>query len=743
MVRFPRIRCAVWGLVFATLLLSDNRLRADEPALPLLSGQTTVTFDLDVQPLLTRFGCNSGPCHGKSRGQNGFALSLLGFDGDFDYESLVREGRGRRVSLTAPAESLLLQKAVGQVPHGGGARFTVDSPHYQLLKAWVEAGAPRTPPDAPQLVRVIVEPATVQLKPGESRQLRAIAEYSNGQTRDVTDSAAFQSNDRAVTAVSDDGILQAGEIPGETAIMARYMNHIAVSAITIPLPGEVPSAVYDALPRDNAIDGLVWEKLKLLGMLPSDVADDAKFHRRAFLRIIGKLPTPDETRGYLAEPSSNKRAILVDQLLARPEYADFWANKWADLLRPNPFRVGMKAVWMIDSWVRESFRENKPYDQFVYELLTARGSTWENGATVLYRDRPQVEEIAASTSQLFLGIRLSCAKCHHHPFEVWSQDDFYGYAAYFGRIGRKGVGLSPPISGSEEMIFTAPSGAVKHGRTGEVVAPKMLWGESPAIGENDDPREVLARWVTSPDNPYFAKVMANRVWAEMMGIGIVDPVDDLRATNPPSNEPLLDDLARDFRDNHFDIKQLIRRIALSRTFALSSTPGERNASDLRNFSRYYRQRLRAEVLADAWNDVLGTEDAYAASPPGTRAVQLWTLRTPSVFLDTFGRPDANQDPPYERTWEMTTPQILHLMNSQQLDSKLAADSSRPAKLAQSEMSNPELVEEAYLWIYGRRPTPEEADAAVAALPADIKQRRSEVVDLFWALMNTPEFYFID
>lgn len=699
------------------------------------------TFESDIQPLLTRFGCNAGACHGKSRGQNGFALSLLGFDSDFDYAALVREGRGRRVFPAAPDHSLILLKATAQVPHGGGARFDVGSPHYKLLRAWIETGVPRTPADDPKLVCVVVEPASRSLSPKQSFPLRVMAEYSDGRRRDVTDNTAFQSSDRTIAAISPEGVLQAGPVPGEAAIMVRYMNHIAVCAVTIPLPGTVPDEVYAKLPRNNEIDQLVWRKLKLLGMLPSASTNDEKFHRRAFLRAIGRLPTPEETRTFLADTNSDKRRTLVDRLLDRPEYADFWANKWADLLRPNPYRVGMKAVWTLDAWLRESFRANKPYDQFVRELVTAQGSTWRNGATVIFRDRPDTVEIGASVSQLFLGVRLECAKCHHHPFEVWSQDDFYGFASFFSRVGHHG-GLSPPISGGEELIFTAASGQLNHGRTGVAVLPKTLTGTPVTLGPEDEPRDVLVEWITSDSNPYFAKVMANRVWAELMGQGLVEPVDDIRATNPASNEPLLDYLAEDFRKHGYDIKHLIRTIMTSRVFGLSSTPSERNVSDIKNFSRYYRQRLRAEVLLDAVNDVLGVEEDFAAMPPGSRATQVWTYRASSLFLDTFGRPDANQDPPCERTSDSTTPQVLHLMNSPAIDSKLSNDSARPAQLAGSDAANQKIVEEAFLRVYGRFPTSTETAKSLATLPEGAA-RRANVEDLFWALLNTPEFFFVD
>lgn len=737
---------AVGVLLLAPAMLSCSArpVIAAEPAKSAVAAvpSKTVTFEFDVQPLLTRFGCNAGACHGKSRGQNGFALSLLGFDSEFDYAAITQEARGRRIFPEAPDYSLLLRKPAGQMPHGGGKKFDVGSPHYQLLLAWLKGGAPRTPAEAPKLVRVTTEPANRLLSLGEGFQLRVLAEYSDGSRRDVTDGSAFQSNESTLAAVSGDGLVKAGAIPGEAAIMARYMNNIAVCTTIVPLPGHVPDEVYQKLPRKNDIDDLVWNKLKLLGILPSPPASETTFHRRAYLRAIGRLPTPVETQTFLADRSPDKRDQLIDRLLDRPEYADFWANKWADLLRPNPFRAGMKAAWNLDSWLRDAFRKSKPYDQFVRELVTAQGSTWRNGAAVIFRDRPDTVEIGASVSQLFLGVRLECAKCHHHPFEVWSQDDFFGFAAFFSRVGHKGAGLSPPISGGEEIIFTTQAGQLNHGRTGAPVAPRTLAGLPLALGPKDDPREVLAKWMTSSSNPYFAKVMANRVWREIMGQGFVEPVDDIRATNPASNTPLLDALAKDFSRNGYDIKKLIRKIMASYVFGLSTVPSDRNISDVKNFSRYYRERLRAEVLLDAVNDVLDVQENFAAMAPGSRATQIWTFRASSLFLDTFGRPDPNLDPPCERSTESTTPQILHLMNSPALNRKLSLDSARPAKLASSNESNEKIVDEVYLLAYCRLPTAVEKKVALASLPAR-GNRRQAVEDLFWALLNTPEFLFVD
>lgn len=708
-----------------------------------VAAERPVTFERDIQPILTRAGCNAGACHGKARGQNGFALSLLGFDSAFDHAAITREARGRRLFPADPDNSLFLLKASGAMSHGGGKKLPAGSPGYELVKRWIAAGTPRTPADAPTLTRIAVSPVEIVAAFKQAKPLTVTAHYSDGSTEDVTKLAAFQSNDSGYAAVDPDGVVRVGTIAGEAAITARFVDKFAVANVLIPLPGQVDAAVYANLPRNNFIDGHVWDKLKRLGLTASDLAPDSTFHRRAFLTVIGRLPTPEETRAYLADADPKKRERLIDRLLARPEYADFWANKWADLLRPNPYHAGIKATYTYDQWIREQFRKNVPYDQFVRELITAQGSTWKNGAAVFYRNRRVPEELAPMVSQLFLGVRLDCAKCHQHPSEKWGQKDFYSFAAFFSRIGRKGQGISAPISGGEEVVFVKETGSVTHPLTGEVLPPTPLLAKPADIPADNDPRAVLADWVTSKDNPFFAKVIVNRVWADLMGRGLVDPVDDLRDTNPPSNPALLAALADDFRKNGHDLKKLIRAIATSHAFALSSTPTERNAADTRNYSRRYRQRLRAEVLLDAVSDATGVPEKFDAMPAGSRAMEAWTVRFDSKFLDSFGRPDPNQDPPCERTSDTTVVQALHLMNAPGLAAKITAETGRAAKLAASKLTPAEIVEELYLRTYGRKPTDDERATCVARFEKKDTTRRTATEDLLWALVNTPEFVFAD
>jgi hypothetical protein len=533
--------------------IASHELRA-EVRVSGCGGEQSVTFERDVEPILARAGCNAGACHGKARGQNGFALSPLGFDHDFDYQALAHEGRGRRVFPESPEASLLLRKPAAEVPHGGGRRFVTGDPVYEMLRRWIAAGLPRDPAGTPVLERISIEPGERVLANNADQQLVVTAHFSDATTTDVTHLATFQSNDSVLASVTPDGLVKTGPLPGEVAIMARFMEKFAIATVVLPMPDHVTDDVYARLPRKNFIDGLVYDKLRRLRLTPSELAPDHTFLRRAYLDVIGRLPSAEEARTFLADEARDKRAKLIDRLLDRPEYADYWANKWADLLRPNPYRAGIKAVYNLDAWLRDAFRRNLPYDEFVRQILTAKGSTFSNGAAVVFRDRREPEEIAPIVSQLFLGVRLDCAKCHHHPFEAWSQDDFYSFAAYFAKLGHRGTGLSPPISGGEEAVYSAGKGEVKHPVTGKLLSPRPLIGTAPAIEADGDPRDALAAWATSPDNPYFAKVIVNRVWADLMGRGIVDPVDDLRATNPPTNAPLLDALAADFRRNCYDMK---------------------------------------------------------------------------------------------------------------------------------------------------------------------------------------------
>lgn len=730
-----RTKLSLVHAVIAVVFMNLNGLavNANDPV-----GDRAVSFELDVQPILTANGCNAGACHGKQRGQNGFQLSLLGFDSDFDFAAVAMQARGRRLTIPSPESSLLVRKATAEIPHGGGPKIAGGSKAYKTLVAWIRQGAPRRISNEPTLVSVALAETEFSLTPNGKAHLSVVANYSDGSERDVTALSNYLSNDAAITSVDALGQLTAGPIPGETAVMVRYMNHIQVANVSIPRTDSLPSGFYDKKPRANFIDDHVYEKLSHLQIQVSEPASETTFLRRVFTDVIGRLPTAEETTRFLESKDDNKRATLVDWLLKQPEYVDHWANQWADLLRPNPYRVGIKAVLNYDNWIRQQFREDVSYDEFARRLITAKGSTWRNGAVTLYRDRRTPDENATLISQLFLGVRLECAKCHHHPFEKWSQHDFYSFAAYFGKVGRKGTGLSPPISGGEEIMYVSTKGDVRHPVTEEVLKPAPLFG-SAEVADGTDPREALVDWMTSPENGYFARVQVNRVWAHLMGRGLVDPVDDLRSTNPASNPVLLDALAKHFQEHGFDQKDLIKTIVLSNVYSLSSVPNDTNSNDRLNYSRHYRQRLRAEVLADAVADVTETADSFSALAPESSANQVWTHRIDSVFLDTFGRPDENQDPPCERVTDSSVTQTLHLMNSRQIDGRIRSDSGRAARLAASDLSTRDIVFELYLTVFNRRPMPDELRYAEQLIVSAADNRRGVIEDLMWAMLNAPEF----
>jgi len=749
-------------LILAVCLGLAPSVRATEPTGETLTslgaGSSSVTrpisFELDIQPILAATGCNTGPCHGKQRGQNGFQLSLLGFDSDFDHDAIVREGRGRRIFPAAPDQSLLLLKAMAILPHGGGKRFEAGSENHQLMVEWIRQGAVRRLAEEPVLERVELLRDKFVLTPAEEGELGVVAHYSDGSTRDVTFLATYLANESSVVAVDEQGRLKAGPLPGETAVMARYMNHICVADVVIPQTVPLAPDAFADLPQYNFIDEFIDSKLQELAILPTQPASDSVYLRRIFLDLIGRLPTPDEVREFLAAAAQAKasdspgagdyRRVWVDRLLERPEYVDHWANQWADLLRPNPYRVGIKAVLNYDNWIRDQFREGVTHDEFVRRIVTAKGSTWHNGPATLYRDRRDPEEIATMVSQLFLGIRLDCAKCHHHPFEKWSQQDFYQFASFFAQIGRKGTGLSPPISGGEEIVFFSGTGSVKHPVTGETLSPVPLFGETEEVPKDVDPREALARWMTSPDNDYFAKVQVNRIWAALMGRGIVEPIDDLRSTNPPTHPELFDALAKHFQESGYDVKELIRTIVASRAYSTGSDVNETNVGDRLNYSRHYRKQLRAETLLDAIADLTETKTSFGnAMADGARATQVWTHRIPSLFLDTFGRPDMNQDPPCERIEDSTVTQSLHLMNDRDIDRRIRSDSGRAARLAKSDLSAEQVIEEIYLAAYSRLPDAEESAYATTLINSAGSDRREAIEDLMWAMINSPEFTIQD
>ena len=713
------------------------------PEKPVKAGaaEPVPSFVHDVLPVLTKAGCMAGSCHAKPEGQNGFKLSVFNYNPPADYAAIVKDGRGRRVSPAAPAESLILLKPTLAVDHEGGLRFERDSETYRLLARWITGGMPYQSTNEAALAGIRVEPRAGSYQHGASQPLRVTARYSDGSSRDVTALAEFVSQDKELAAVDDAGLVRVGGITGEGVIVTRFMGFVDVVHLTVPSEHVLASARYRDLPVANFIDERAREHFEKLGLFPSPRCTDEEFIRRSTLDAIGMLPTPEETRGFLADTSPDKRRRWVDHLLQQPAWADYWANKWADLLRPNPDRVGVKSVYLLDQWLREAFRRNIPFDQFARAIITAEGDNHIDGPAVVYRDRREPPDLTTMFSQLFLGVRLECAKCHHHPNEKWSQDDFYQFAAFFASVKQKGDGLSPPISAGREIFYYAPGGEARNPVTDAVLKPQPPDGIGFKAGADRDPRLALADWLTKPGNPFFARAAVNRVWAAFFGRGMVEPVDDFRASNPVVNEPLLDALARDFERYGFDLKHLMRVILSSELYQASSIPNETNLADSKNFSRSYRRRLPAEVALDAVCDVTGVPENFEGCPPGTRAIETWTFKIGSNFLDAFGRPNASTDAPCERDLKTSVVQALHLMNSKALQAKLSDSKGRVRQLADGCDTPAEIATELYMAAFSRRPTEKELTTIRAAFAGEKGDRQQAAEDVLWALLNSPEFVF--
>lgn len=716
--------------------------------LPSVAVERNVSFVNDVMPVFTKAGCNVGVCHAKAGGgQRGFQLSLLGFEPLEDFEHVVNEGRGRRLFFGAPDRSLLLLKATGQVPHGGGARLDPSSEGYALVREWIRQGAPLDNRSASQLVSFEVEPNHAAIERGTAQQLKAVAKYSDGSVRDVTGLALYESNDTAMAEVNERGLVRIGDIAGNVAVMVRYQGKVAVYCAAVPLGAPVEN-----LPSPkNFIDEHVFANLKALGIPPSPVCDDATFLRRVTLDIAGRLPTEEETTAFLASSDEGKRDQVIDELLRSPNYADFFANKWTALLKNRRDDASdIVSNFAFHAWVRDSLLANKPYDQFVRELLAATGTVIGNPPVAWYKRVKEPKQQIEDVAQLFLGVRMQCAQCHHHPFERWSQDDYYALTAFFSQVGRK-----PSATRGEDLIFHKRGIAVAANmKTGIPVKPGALGDAVPEIAPDEDPRLKLADWMSEKDNPFFAKSLVNRYWKHFFVRGLIEPEDDIRDTNPPTNPALLEALEKHFVGSGFDLKELVRVITQSRAYQLSEVPNEHNVVDRQNFSRYYPRRLQAEVLLDAIDYLAGTQTDFANLPPGTRAVALPdnSYNRSSQFLRVFGRPEAASVCECERVQSSSLAQSLHLLNSQELKGKLANSSGRAERLAKDDKPAEAKIRELYLAAFSREPRTDElqtalnylAEAVVGAdgKPTDVnKASREKFQDLIWALINTKEFLF--
>lgn len=701
--------------------------------------ELAVNFVDEVVPLFTRMGCNAGGCHGKSDGQNGFKLSLLGFYPSDDYEYLVHEAQGRRLFPAEPEFSLLLLKASNTLPHGGGKRLERGSYEWELIASWIRQGMPPIDDEAPKLERIEVTPPIREMNFGTKQQLTVVGHYDDGSARDVTRLASYEANQPEMAYVGDDGVVEVANTPGEAAVMIRFQGQVAVFRAVLPQGIQFE----DKLPEKTFIDKLVFKRLHQLGIPPSELCDDATFIRRTTVDITGRLPTETEVKAFLNDPAPNKRDTLVDRLIDSSGYADNFANKWSMVLR-NKRRNNndIPYTFRFHRWIRQALTENMPYDQFVRSVLTATGDVESHPPVAWYREVKTPALQMEDTAQLFLGLRLGCARCHHHPFERWSQQDYYGFEAFFTQTALKSSPNSP-VPNQADMVYlkgTVPTS--RNPRTNLSVKPTGLGAEPLDVPAWDDARHHLVDWMTTPENEFFTRALVNRYWKHFFGRGIVDPEDDLRVTNPASNPELLDALAKHFYDSKFDMKDLVRTICKSSVYQLSSEPTEFNRNDSQNFSRFYPRRMNAEVLFDAVNSVAGVPSGFGGVPQGTTAVQLPDNGFTNYFLQVFGKPQAESACECERIGEANLAQSLHMLNSGDLQNRIQNGQGLAAKLAtDEEKTNEQKAADVYLRALSRLPTAQELEV-VGRFVRETENPRKAWEDVVWAIINAKEFQFV-
>jgi hypothetical protein len=704
-----------------------------------MSPVAAASFEYDVLPALTKAGCNQGACHGNAEGRGGLRLSLRGEDPAYDYEVLARHGGGRRVNAQDPGSSLLLLKATALMAHGGGRRIHPESPEFDVTARWIAGGAPYGGEDS-RLERLEVAPReTILFAPKLSQQLRVTGHFSDGTRRDLTDRALYIPADPRVE-VSDGGEVTAD--PGiDTTVLVRFAEQLGSARVTF-----VRAAGDFRWPNPtplNWVDEIQFPRLKQVRLAPSRLTNDTEFLRRAYLDTLGVLPEPGEVRTFLADRRPDRRARLIDALLDRPEFDDYWAMKWSDILRIEDRSLDRRGASAYRDWIRRSLAERKPLDRFAREILTATGSTYANPPANYYRRTRSPVDLAETTAQVFLGVRMGCAKCHNHPTERWTQDDYYGLAASFARVHRKLDDLGRrdrfdlhELNG-EEIISLGERRTVEHPRTKRAAPAAMPTVGFTGEGETDA-REALADWIVRRENPYFAKAMVNRVWYHLFGKGQVDPVDDLRDSNPAANPVLFEALSRDFVAHEYDLRHLVRTIMNSRTYQAAAEPNATNAEDERFFSRALPQRLPAEVLLDAVSQVTGVSEQFPGYPRGTRAALLLASKRQHPFLKLFGQPARESVCECERTGDATLGQSFALISGEMINRKVADRENWLTELLASGRGDAEILEDLYLASVTREPTTEELQAALAHL-AKGGDRRAAYEDLLWALLNSREF----
>ncbi|MCP4081813.1 MAG: DUF1549 domain-containing protein [Planctomycetaceae bacterium] len=720
------------GVTELTVSLGD--LKAQVPVSVTNSAtRHPISFELDVMPVFMKAGCNSGGCHGAARGKDGFRLSLYGFDPKGDYHRLTREMAGRRIDLSLPENCLLIEKAAGEVSHTGGQLIKKDDVYYRTLVEWLNDGAPTDAAAVPKVEKIEVYPPSAILEgSGAAQKLTVRAVYADGNDRDVTELAYFLSSNDNSAKVDQTGLISADK-RGEAFVMARFETHTVGIPVTV-LPAD-SAFQWKTIPENNYVDTLINQKLKTLQIQPSDVCSDAEFIRRATLDICGALPSGEELNAFVSNTDPDKRAKLVDQLLERKEFVEIWVMKWAELLQVRSTNnVSYKSTLLYYNWLQEQIASNVPIDQMIISLLGSEGGTFSSPATNYYQNERDTLKVSENVAQVFLGMRLQCAQCHNHPFDRWTMDDYYGFASFFAQIGRKASGKDP----RETMVYDNQSGEIKHPITGQNMKPKFLGGATPDL-KGKDRRMAVAQWITSADNPYFSKNLSNLVWAHFFGRGIVDEVDDVRVSNPPSNPELLDTLGKKLIEYKYDFKQLVRDICNSRTYQLATQTNPTNETDNTNFSHAYLRRIRSEVLLDVISQVTGTQNKFRGLPLGARAVQIADGNTSNYFLTTFGRSSRASVCSCEVKMDPNLSQALHLINGSTVQSKIQSGGLLKQQL-DAGIEPLEITKDLYLRCLSRQPNESELvdlkkhlDQGGEPLPA--------LEDVFWALLNSQEFIF--
>lgn len=700
------------------------------------------SFRNHVIPVLTRMGCNSGACHGAAAGKGGFKLTLRGYDPEADFNVLTRQSLGRRINKLEPAKSLMLLKPTMALGHGGGKRLSADSLEYKVLSEWIAGGLAAPAESDARITKIEITPKTSTLGSNAEQQLRVLAHFTDGHTEDVTKWVKYSSADPGTASVDDDGKVKMNG-SGETAISVWYLSQVAFARVANPYPSKISAEVFTTSPRKNFIDELVIKKLQTLNIAPSEQATDREFIRRAFLDATGTLPSPQEIQSFLADNSPTKRVKLIDELLTREEFTDYWTNRWADVLLVSSDKIGSTAMWSFYNWLRDGVATNKPWNQTVRELITAKGNTLENGAANYYVLHKDVTELTENVSMAFLGMSITCARCHNHPLEKWTQKQYFQMANLFARVG-----LKNGVRAGDVQVYSNPAGEVNHPRLGKPLPPAPLDGEALAFDSPKDRREHLAEWLTSPSNPYFARAAVNRIWKNFMGRGLVEAVDDMRATNPPSNEELLAALTNDFTEHGFDLKHLIRTVMNSAAYQRSSKPNDANQQDDRYYSRYIIKRLPAEAVLDAVSQVTGVPTDFPGYPAGIRAMQLPDARINSYFLTIFGKPPRFATCECERTAEPSVTQALHVINGDTINQKLRAPSGLVDSLLKFGATDEAIINHLYLSALSRLPEKDEINRLLSVMKEGVgaaktagDARRQAIEDLAWAVLTSKEFLF--